>query len=136
MLEPEQIVKERMLANDPFSLWLGIQVIEVSLGKVVLEMVVREEMCNGFGIAHGGIAYSLADSALAFASNAHGIQSLSIDTSINHLKPVHSGDILTAVTREQNVSNKTGLYIIHIFKGEEMVALFKGLVYRTGKHWV
>lgn len=135
MLSPEQIVAEKMMANDPFSQWLEIIIKEINPGKVILEMQVRPEMCNGFGIAHGGIAYSLADSALAFASNAHGIQSLSIDTSINHLKPVHSGDILTAVTREQNVSKKTGLYIIHIFKGEEMVAMFKGLVYRTGKSW-
>ena len=83
--------------HDAFSKWLGIEVIAVEAGFATLRMTVREEMTNGFGIAHGGISYSLADSALAFASNGGGNQSVSLETAIHHLKPVQSGDTLEAV---------------------------------------
>lgn len=66
------IVKDCMLNHDSFSNWLGIELVEISEGYCRLKMKVRQEMTNGFNIAHGGIAYSLADSALAFASNSHG----------------------------------------------------------------
>ena len=79
-----------MISGDAFSQWLGIEVLKISEGKCTLQMIVRDEMTNGFNIAHGGIAYSLADSALAFAANSDGIQSLSIETSISHTKKVKS----------------------------------------------
>ena len=75
-----QKVVNKMLSGDSFSNWLGIEIIEISKGYCKLKMRVREEMTNGFGIAHGGIAFSLADSALAFAANSDGIQSLSVET--------------------------------------------------------
>jgi acyl-CoA thioesterase len=94
-------------------------------------------MTQGFGIAHGGITYSLADSALAFASNAHGIKALSVETSISHLLAVQSGDILTAKATEESLSNKFGLYYVKITNQEDKtVALFKGTVYRTSKEWL
>jgi len=97
---------------------------------------VRDEMLNGFGIAHGGICFSLADSALAFASNAHGHQAVSIETSISHLKPVKLNDILTATTKEIHLTARTGLYEVRITNQiEELVAYFKGTVYRNGKVW-
>lgn len=135
MLSPDQIIKDRMYDNDPFSKWLGISIMDLDPGKVTLQMTIRPEMCNGFGIAHGGITYSLADSALAFASNAHGIQSVSIETSINHIKPLQSGDIITAVCSEQSLSRKTGIYLVEVNCEGVLVALFKGTVYRTGKEW-
>ena len=99
-------------------------------------MTVRDEMTNGFDIAHGGIAYSLADSALAFAANSDGVQSLSIETSISHTKKVQSGDVLTATTKEINKSNKTSIYYITITNQKNTeIAHFKGTVYRTGKEW-
>jgi len=126
----------RMYDFDYFSQWLGIERVLVEEGKVVLKMEVKKEMLNGFGIAHGGITYSLADSALAFASNSRGVQSVSIETSINHIKPTKEGDILTATTEELNVTNKTALFNIKITnQDDELVALFKGMVYRTGKDW-
>jgi len=135
MLSPDQIIKDRMYDNDPFSQWLGIELKVLDRGSVTLQMTIRPEMCNGFGLAHGGIAYSLADSALAFASNAHGIQSLSIDTSINHIKPLRSGDTITATCTEQSLNRKTGIYLVEITCEDVLVALFKGIVYRTGKEW-
>jgi acyl-CoA thioesterase len=101
-----------------------------------LQLKVREEMTNGFNIAHGGIAYSLADSCLAFAANADGIQAVSIETSISHTKKVVSGDVLTATSKEMNKSSKTALYYITITNQDNLeVAHFKGTVFRTGKEW-
>lgn len=132
---PARVV-DRMYNNDPFSKWLGIERMDDGAGSSVLRMTVRKEMLNGFDIAHGGITYSLADSALAFASNGHGIQSVSIETSISHTKPVKEGDILTAKAIEKNLTNKIGVYeIVVTNQREETVALFKGTVYRTGKEW-
>ena len=99
-------------------------------------MTVREEMTNGFKIAHGGITYSLADSALAFASNSHGRKSVSVETSISHTKQCFVGDVITAKANEKSISNKISVYEITITnQKDETVALFKGTVYRTSKEW-
>ena len=93
-MKPEEIaikVVDTMFENDWFSQWLGIERIEVIEGFCVLRMTVRKEMLNGFAIAHGGITYSLADSALAFASNSHGRKSVSVETSISHIVSLKEG---------------------------------------------
>ena len=125
-----------MYDNDAFSQWLGIEVVEVKDGYCELKMTVRKEMLNGFQIAHGGIAYSLADSALAFASNSHGRKSLSVETSISHTVSVKEGNVLTANTEELSLSDKIGVYHITITNQDNQeVAYFKGTVYRTTKEW-
>jgi len=129
-------VVDKMISGDAFSQWLGIEILEITEGFCKLKMTVRDEMTNGFNIAHGGIAYSLADSCLAFAANADGIQAVSIETSISHTKKVASGDILIATSKEMNKSSKTTLYYITITNQDNQeVAHFKGTVYRTGKEW-
>ena len=135
MNQSEKIV-DTMYQNDAFSQWLGIEIIDVSEGFCQLKMTVRKEMLNGFQIAHGGIAYSLADSALAFASNSHGRKSLSVETSISHTVSVKEGDSLVAVSNEISLSPKIGIYLISIKNQiDQEVALFKGTVYRTSKDW-
>jgi acyl-CoA thioesterase len=132
---PEKIVG-KMYDNDAFSQWLGIEIMEISEGFCKLKMTVRKEMLNGFQIAHGGIAYSLADSALAFASNSQGRKSLSVETSISHLVSVKEGDVITAVTNEISLSQKIGVYLISIKNQDyKEVAIFKGTVYRSSKEW-
>ena len=127
-------IVDKMLGGDAFSQWLGIEVLEISEGYCKLKMTIREEMTNGFKIAHGGIAYSLADSCLAFAANSDGVQSVSVETSISHTKKVLSGDTLTATAKEINKSSKTALYNISITNQNNIeIAHFKGNVYRTGK---
>jgi acyl-CoA thioesterase len=127
---PEEIVAG-MMAGDRMSQWLGIEVLEVKPGFCKLSMVVREEMVNGFNIAHGGITYSLADSALAFASNSHGKQSVSIETSISHTRPVLVGDQLIAVCHELNSGRTLGIYEVTVKnQSQKTVALFKGTVIR------
>ena len=135
MSKPQKIVN-KMFDQDAFSQWLGIEIIDVSEGFCQLKMTVRKEMLNGFQIAHGGIAYSLADSALAFASNSHGRKSLSVETSISHTVSVKEGDVLTVTTKELSLSDKIGVYLITIInQRNEDVAYFKGTVYRTSREW-
>jgi len=135
MSKPQKIVN-KMFDQDAFSQWLGIEIIDVSEGFCQLKMTVRKEMLNGFQIAHGGIAYSLADSALAFASNSHGRKSLSVETSISHTVSVKEGEVLTVATKELSLSDKIGVYLITIInQSNEDVAYFKGTVYRTSKEW-
>ena len=132
---PWKIVN-KMYDQDAFSQWLGIEIVDVSEGYCQLKMKVRKEMLNGFHIAHGGIAYSLADSALAFASNSNGKKSLSVETSISHTVSVKDGDVLTATTKELSRSDKIGVYLITITNKENQeIAIFKGTVYRTSKDW-
>ncbi|WP_027420507.1 hotdog fold thioesterase [Crocinitomix catalasitica] len=135
MLEPQEIV-DKMMLTDRMSQWLGLEIKSYTPGNVIVEMTVRQEMVNGFEIAHGGITYSLADSVLAFSSNAHGLQAVSIETSISHLKPVHVGDRLTSNSTEISLTKRIGVYHIEIFNQEKlMVATFKGTIYRSGKEW-
>jgi len=131
---PKEIVN-KMFQNDFFSQWLGITVESIEEGTCTLSMTIRKEMLNGFAIAHGGITYSLADSALAFASNSHGRQSVSIDTSINHFETLKEGDKILAVAKQEALKNKFGFYTIEIKKENTVVALFKGTVFRSDKEW-
>ena len=136
MSNPRKIIN-KMFDQDAFSQWLGIEIIDVSEGFCQLKMTVRKEMLNGFQIAHGGIAYSLADSALAFASNSYGRKSLSVETSISHTVSVKEGDVLTVATKELSLSDKIGVYLLTIInQSNEDVAYFKGTVYRTSKEWL
>jgi acyl-CoA thioesterase len=127
-------VVDHMMVHDLFSQWLGIEVLEVKEGYSKLKMIVRPEMINGFGIVHGGIAFSLSDSAFAFACNNRNNLSVALDTSINFTKPVHVGDILTAEAKEIHNGKSTGLYHITILNQKDhIVALFKGTCFRTNK---
>lgn len=133
--KPQKVV-DKMMEKDFFSQWLGIERLGEGIGYCKLKMVVRAEMCNGFEIAHGGITYSLADSALAFASNSHGRQAVSIETSISHIKSLKTGDIITATAREQTCSTRIAIYEVKVEKEDGMlVALFKGTVYRKDAQW-
>lgn len=125
-----------MLEKDAFSQWLGISILEVAEGQAKIQMKIRAEMVNGFGIAHGGIAFSFADSAFAFASNSHGVHAVSIDSSMAHLKAVQVGDVLTAQSQEIKVGRTTANYLVHVFNQDNIqVALFKGTVFRLDKKW-
>ena len=135
--EATRIVDE-MFRRDAFSRWLGIERLAEGPGCCTLRMTVRADMLNGFGIAHGGITYSLADSALAFASNSRGRRAVSVETSISHTAPLRAGDVVLAVATEEHCSNRIAVYRVEIRRqGEEqlVVGLFKGTVYRTKEEW-
>lgn len=138
MNQPElaKAVVDRMMSKDWFSQWLGIDVVEILPGTCTLRMTVRNEMLNGFSIAHGGITYSLSDSALAFASNSHGRMAVSVETSISHLAAVKENDVLTALAVEKSLSTKIGVYEVAVTNQHNAtVALFKGTVYRKSQEW-
>ena len=135
MKTPQEIV-DIMMKSDAFSQWLGIEVEKTELGYCQLSCTVDPAMLNGFSIAHGGITYSIADSCLAFASNSHGYQCVSIETSISHVKKVVQGDRLTASSREISRNKKTALYEVNIVnQKQELVANFKGSVFITDRIW-
>ena len=125
----------KMLSQDLYSQWLGIEILECEIGRCKVAMTVRKEMLNSMNKAHGGITYSLADTAFGFAANTHGRFSVSIETSINHIEAVNEGDYLVAESVIEKVNNKLGFNIIEVKRGDELVALFKGVVYRTHKKW-
>ena len=123
-----------MMAKDAFSQWLGIEVLEIAPRRSTLRMTVRPEMINGFGVTHGGIVYSLADSALAFACNAKGSIWMAIENTVGYPKSVRTGDVLTAVATEESAGNKLGFYRVLVTnQNGELVSTFRGTVYNTGK---
>ena len=114
------------------------KIIKQEIGSCKLSLIIKKEMLNGFGIAHGGITYSLADSALAFASNSKGIKSVSIETSISHIESLHENDEITAEVYCETETKKLGHYRIKIYFSNDpnlIVALFNGTVYKTSKPW-
>lgn len=136
MSELARRVVDKMMENDRFSQWLGIKIIDIEEGHAEIEMTVRDEMLNGFNIAHGGIVFCLADSALAFATNSYGIRSVSIEASVSWPHPVNSGDIIRAIAEKRSLTSKTALFDVNIFNQKNhQVGLFRGTVYRTGKAW-
>ena len=123
-----------MMQNDLFSQWMGLEVLEVKEGYSKVRMTIRKEMLNGFGIVHGGLAFSLADSAFAFACNNRNNISVALDVAITFTKAVNVGDVLTADAKEIHNGRSTGVYIITIANQKnEQVAFFKGTCFRTGK---
>lgn len=129
-------IVDRMMSKDQFSQWLGIERLGEREGYCKLRMAIRPEMCNGFEIAHGGITFSFADSALAFACNTHGRQSVSIETAISHIQPLKAGDVIIAIAEEKSRSNKLGRYEVRVEKESgELVALFQGTVFRKENEW-
>jgi acyl-CoA thioesterase len=131
----EKIVRH-MMEKDEFSRWLGIEIVELKPGYSKLKMKIKKEMLNGFGIAHGGITFSLADSALAFASNNYGRIAVALETNLAFPKPVYEHDELIAEAIEQSKSNNTGIYNVTVTNQDNVkVGIFRGTVYRTKKEF-
>lgn len=125
-------VVNTLVRRDLFSQWLGIEVIEAAVGKAVLRMTIRDEMVNGFGTSHGGILFSLADSALAFATNACGVLSVAVDCSISFPVAVRPGDVLTATAIEQSTTKRLAFCDVSVRnQADVIVGHFRGTVYRT-----
>jgi len=130
-----ELIPHKMLSQDPYSTWLGIEILESKIGYVKVGMTVRKEMLNSMQKAHGGITYSLADTAFGFTANTHGKYAVSIETSINHIEALEEGDYITAEATVDHQKTKVGCNIVEVKRGKELVALFKGVVYRTTKDW-
>jgi acyl-CoA thioesterase len=116
-----------MYENDACSRALGLEILEVRAGYARLRMAVRDDFLNGHQICHGGLIFTLADSTFAFACNTYNINTVAAGCSIEFLKPVSRGDVLTAEAVEQLLSGRTGIYDIRVTnRAGEAVAMFRG----------
>lgn len=132
-ITPQQVL-DRMLSRDKFSAWLGLVVDEIKEGYCKLHYQVKEDMLNGFDSIHGGVLFAASDSAFAFACNSHGSVTVALDVSITFTRPAKADDVLSVEAQEVHLGNKTGLYDIRTFNAAgELICLFKGTAYRTGK---
>ncbi|AZI19806.1 PaaI family thioesterase [Chryseobacterium taklimakanense] len=123
-----------MLNQDEFSKWMGIKLIEVRKKYCLIEMPVKQEMINGLKTVHGGITFSLADSALAFSSNNTNDASVALNCMISFTKAVRLGDTLTAESILIADTRKTAVYDITVTNQHKvMVATFRGTVYKIDK---
>lgn len=133
-LKSPQEVAHSMMEKDYFSQWLGINFQSISIGKCQLKFTVKKEMLNGFHSIHGGILFSAADSAFAFACNSHGWATVALECSISYARPAFEGQELTVTAREINRGKTTGIYEVEIVNEEKkLVALFKGIAFNTQK---
>ena len=129
-----QKVVDKMMNHDAFSQWMDVKVLDIKEGYSKIQMAIRKEMVNGFGIVHGGLPFSLADSAFAFACNNRNNLSVALDVTITFTKAVNVGDTLTAEAKEVHNGRSTGVYLTTVTNQKnELVALFKGTCFRTGK---
>ena len=121
---------KRVLGNDRFAAYVGIELVDLGPGHARARMTLGERHLNGIGIAHGAAIFSLADFTFAAASNSHGTVAVAINANISFLKAISSG-ILTADAREVSINPKLATYAIDI-KDEtgDLVASFQGMVYR------
>jgi acyl-CoA thioesterase len=125
---------DHLMRTDAFSQWLGIEVLEADVGRSVLRMPIRADMVNGFGTLHGGALFSLADSALAFATNACGQLSVAVECSIGYPVASRPGDVLVATAVEQSTTNRLAFCDVTVRNQQDViVGHFRGTVYRTSR---
>ena len=124
------LVRHGMYANDRAAQDMGIEVLEVSPGRAVLTMTVRDNMLNGHAICHGGYLAALADTAFAYACNSYNELTVASGFSIDLVAPARLGDLLTAHSFEISKAGRTGVYDSEITNQRgERVAVFRGRSY-------
>ena len=128
-------VYDKMMEKDYCSQWLGVEPVLIKEGHCKIRMTVRKEMLNGYSILHGGIAFTFADSAFAFASNSYGRLAVSINGMMNYAKAAKEGDVILAEAKALNVTHKTADFDVNVMleQTNEILYYFRGTVYRTSK---
>ncbi len=125
-------VADKMLRDDAFSRLLGIELIDVGVDRAVVQMTIRDDMVNGFGTSHGGVMFSLADTAFACATNGQGMVSVAIDCTVSYPAAVRPGDVLTATAQQESTSRRLGFCRVTVHNQHGVaVGHFRGTVYRT-----
>jgi acyl-CoA thioesterase len=110
---------------------MGIEIIQTSVGKAELRMTVRKDMLNGHGSCHGGMMFTLADTAFAHACNSTNKVTVASGCTIDFIAPAFEGDTLIAVAEERTRSGRTGIYDINLTKPDgTLVAIFRGRSYQ------
>ncbi len=122
---------QAMWTRDNATHALGMTLVSVAPGHAVMRMTVRSDMVNGHHICHGGLIFTLADSAFAYACNSYNLNTVASACSIDFLAPAREGDVLEATAVERSTSGRTGVYDIEVkVLGANTVALFRGKSYR------
>lgn len=130
--ETMERVAQAMMAADQASRHLGIELTSISEGRACARMTVREDMLNGFGICHGGITFTLADTAFACACNSRNRKTVALACTINFIAATRAGDVLTAEAVEVSLAGRTGVYDITVTdQTGKVVAEFRGTSYGT-----
>lgn len=125
---------QKLYSGDAFSQWMGVELVDVKENYCLIKMPIKAEMINGLKTVHGGVTFSLADSALAFSSNTKGDAAVALNCYINFMKAVRLGDTLSAESILLNETRKTAVYEISVKNQEdELMASFRGTVYKIGK---
>lgn len=132
-LSPKEIY-DILMQGDAFSKWLGLELDEIAPGCCKLHFSVTEDMLNGFGIIHGGVVFSVADSALAFACNTNGMLSVALNAHISFVASAKLHEVLYVEAKEKHRGRKTGFYDIQVTRQDgSLVASFQGTAYQTSK---
>jgi acyl-CoA thioesterase len=135
-MSDDQEIAERSAAamweGDAASQALGMEIVEVGPGRAVLRMPVRDDMVNGHAIGHGGLTFTLADSAFAFACNSYDRRTVAAGAEIRFLAPTNLGDVLTATAVERSREGRKGIYDVVVTAGEIVVATFVGRSHEIG----
>lgn len=124
--ETARAAADAMWATDTASRGLGMEIVEVGPGTATLAMTLEDRMCNGFGAAHGGFIFTLADSAFAFACNSHDARTVGAHCTITFLRPGTRGKRLVARAREVSRSGRSGVYDVEVSEDGVVIALFRG----------
>ena len=137
VLSPEQAqaradaAANAMWSRDAATHALGMELVEVAPGRATMRMRVRPDMVNGHHICHGGLIFTLADSAFAYACNSYNLSTVASACHIDFLAPGREGDLLEAVALERSASGRTGVYDVTVrTRTGRTVALFRGKSYR------
>ena len=121
-------IAEHMLRTEGTGPRWELEILEVRVGYSKVAMTVRADMLNGHRTAHGGMIFSLADTAFAYACNSRNVVTVAQNASINFLAPAHQGDRLIAEARELSVAGRTGVYGVSVRRGDgQIIAEFQGL---------
>lgn len=127
--DPQQIAQlstQEMWRTDAASQGLGMQLVAVGPGTATLQMTIRDDMVNGWSIAHGGFITALADSAFAVACNSHGVVTVAASIDVTFLAPAHRGDVLVATATERVRSGRNGIYDVDVTRDGEVIATLRG----------
>jgi acyl-CoA thioesterase len=124
--ETAQRCADLMWAEDRASQALDMQIVEVGPGRATLRMTVRTDMVNGHDIGHGGLTFTLADSAFAFACNSHNRRTVAAGAEVRFRAPTRLGDVLTATAVERSRNGRDGVYDVTVTREDLVVAEFTG----------
>jgi acyl-CoA thioesterase len=126
---PEETARasaDAMWADDRASQALGMEVVAVGPGTATLRMTVRDDMVNGHAIGHGGLTFTLADSAFAFACNSYNRVTVAAGAEVRFRRPTRLGDVLVATAEERSRDGRDGTYEVTVTRDDEVVATFTG----------